>query len=440
MPDTVIASIRDPINDSGLFDSAFYMAKYGRIIDGSDPLDHYLRYGTRHRLDPNLYFDAEFYAQQYGQDIGEANLLWHYITIGERAGCQPSSYFSTDWYAAHLSPAEAQGGILAHYLTVGWKLRVSPHPLFDIPHYRRQLPRTGAPRRDYFADYLREGFRAGLSPHPLFHPGHYWQQVGEGMTIAPLVHYLTWGWIEDLSPHPLFDPVHYRLTARTLGEECPLVHYLVSEEPGDEPHYLFSDSFYLAQTPLVRTKRGRLYDANRVPLVHYVRRQDPVKAATHPLFDPDFYAADCRRLDIEDFTDRVPLIDYVQQGWRLGARPHRIFDVEFYLGQVGAIDMDPVRHYLTCEGFRAASPNPGLDQDFYTRESMDFDLSAPPIVHFLKTPTEQRGRPHAFFDPIYYKQKYKDITDANLCPSLHFLTFGLYEGRFPNRWFSPEYV
>ncbi|KRB81314.1 hypothetical protein ASE00_15090 [Sphingomonas sp. Root710] len=58
------------IRDSGLFDEAWYLARYGDAADsGLDPVEHYLTIGAAKGYNPNPLFDTGFYARQMARRI-----------------------------------------------------------------------------------------------------------------------------------------------------------------------------------------------------------------------------------------------------------------------------------------------------------------------------------------------------------------------------------
>lgn len=76
---------------SGLFDEKWYLHKYPEVAQsGSDPIEHYLRYGTSEGRNPSAYFDTQWYLQA-NTDVADAkmNPLVHYIKFGKNEGRRP---------------------------------------------------------------------------------------------------------------------------------------------------------------------------------------------------------------------------------------------------------------------------------------------------------------------------------------------------------------
>lgn len=137
-----------------LFDIPFYLDRYrevsGAIETGKfiDPVDHYVRVGSRLLYDPNPYFIATYYYEQAQKLDGgslrllatpsrENTLLWHYLAVGLANGVEPVDRFDSTFYlTANPDVAEAQqsGMItspLAHFHTSGDTENRMPSLRFD---------------------------------------------------------------------------------------------------------------------------------------------------------------------------------------------------------------------------------------------------------------------------------------------------------------------
>lgn len=194
---TAEAELKKCISDSGLFDSSYYRREYGSLIQNdADPLDHYLTYGSIHRLNPNPYFDVDYYLRDYGGDIATADIdpLWHYIVVGEREGRQPSIYFSPGWYAGNRAADEITNGVLAHFLANGGGRTAAPISHFDSVYYLRTHEAARDSGLDPLEHYLREGHKRGYNPSPDFDIRYYRAQHLAGyLDVDPLRHWLTVG-------------------------------------------------------------------------------------------------------------------------------------------------------------------------------------------------------------------------------------------------------
>src|SRR5690554_6913725 len=78
-----------------------------------------------------------------------------------------------------------------------------------------------------------------------------------------------------------------------------------------------------------------------------------------------------------------------------------------------------------------------LDRDFYRGASRWYRwLPLRPEWHYLVVGTRRGSDPHPVFSTRWYLERYPDVARAGLNPLVHFLRFGVHEGRLP----SPEGV
>jgi hypothetical protein len=122
------------IRRSGLFDAAWYSARYGDVgRSGIDPLYHYVRHGASEGRDPNPDFDSAWYSRRY-PDAREAggNPLLHYIRTGAAEGHDPSPMFRTSWYVSRYADVKESGlNPLLHFQRFGRPQGRSPVPLAE---------------------------------------------------------------------------------------------------------------------------------------------------------------------------------------------------------------------------------------------------------------------------------------------------------------------
>jgi len=84
------------IQETGLFDEAFYQVRYPDVAKSNSPaLQHYVRHGAREGRLPNAYFDPSHYRKQPGVPGNPTGLLLHYAKVGEALGLSPSLQFAT---------------------------------------------------------------------------------------------------------------------------------------------------------------------------------------------------------------------------------------------------------------------------------------------------------------------------------------------------------
>lgn len=117
---------------SGLFDAAWYTARYGDVARSCiDPLYHYLRYGGFEGRDPNPNFDSDWYSRTYLKAVdAPANPLLDYVRAGSKVGRDPSPFFRTSWYVGQYQHVEKSGlDPLLHFQRLGRGEGREPIPL-----------------------------------------------------------------------------------------------------------------------------------------------------------------------------------------------------------------------------------------------------------------------------------------------------------------------
>ncbi|GAA5264932.1 hypothetical protein ACOSOMT5_P1357 [Acidiphilium sp. MT5] len=188
------------LQDSPLFDAAYYRRQNADIPSDIDPITHFCQSGWREGRYPNPYFDPAFY-QRTNPDIARAeiNPLVHYLEFGDREGRLPSARFDPAWYRDQYGLG-ADSNALADFLERRHSGKVSPVPLFDPTWYLDRNPDVAASRTD------------------------------------PFEHFCAFGVIEGRDPSPDFDVKFYRTRyASELGGENPLLHYLAHRQHGFLP-------------------------------------------------------------------------------------------------------------------------------------------------------------------------------------------------------------
>ncbi len=150
-----------------LFDAEFYLRTYPDVsidIDRgryADPLDHYVKIGSRLLYDPNPYFVSSYYFDQaLGFGVKQASrrvtgqqrdtLLWHYLMEGLKNGLEPIPVFDSSWYIkSHpdLVTALKTGLIsspLSHFVAFGDQEGRPPSVRFNPGAYLANNPAAAA--------------------------------------------------------------------------------------------------------------------------------------------------------------------------------------------------------------------------------------------------------------------------------------------------------
>jgi cytochrome P450 len=310
------------IEDSGLFDRAFYLAQCPELAaSGVDPIHHYLQYGAAEGRNPNPLFNTDWYRRQYPdvQATG-TNPLLHYLVHGSAEGRDPSPLFDTSWYLARYPEVRESGANpLAHYLQRGAaETLLADSGLFDRNFYLTQCPELANSGADPVSHYLLRGATEGRDPNPLFDSDWYLRKYPDVQAIGknPLLHYLVHGSAEGRDPSPLFDT-----------------------------------DWYLAQYPEVR-------ESGKNPLAHYLQQGATEGNDPNSLFDSDWYL---RTYPDVQATGQNPLVDYIMHGVAEGRDPSPLFDTKWYLEQypdVRACEINPLVHYLHYGATEGRRPRP----------------------------------------------------------------------------------
>jgi len=354
---------RAQLDDSGLFDAAWYLVSYPDVRDDElDPLVNFCRVGWREGRRPNQYFDPEWYLERH-PDVRAAgmNPLLHYVRHGDHEGRRPVPHFDPAWYRrAYDIPPDAL--TLAHFLTQRSSGGFAPIPeLLAVLHLApyRDDPFAGD---DPFAHYLDDMVRERREPFPdpeiiagsgLIDPDHYLtngKDAGEAQ-IDPVEHFCRHGWREGRTPNSYFDLAWYQRTNPLLARLTinPVIHYILEGEA-----------------------------AGRRPV---------------PYFDPLWYRATYRIPH-----DQVALAHFLSHRRSQAFSPTPLFDVGWYVEQRAAelaAGSDPFAHFLQAGTARDIDPSPAFDSAAYRKRHLGrpsrvfSQLMDPerdnPLVHHLRS-------------------------------------------------------
>jgi glycosyltransferase involved in cell wall biosynthesis len=333
------------IQDSGLFDTGFYLAHSPDVQQSDlDPVLHFLLFGHAEGRDPNPLFDCSYYRSQMpASSRRQTNPLLHYITHGVQQGLDPHPLFDTAFYLKN-TPGLLESGLnpLLHYLKAGPALN-NPHPLFSATYYWENSLDRFAIAQPLLIHYLSVGAAQNRVCHPLFDSQYYCRTCPSARKsrYIPLVHYLREGAFLPADPHPLFDAPYYR--RKYLSDEIrvnPLLHFLAKSPWVDlDPNPLFDSSFYLSHNPTLAASGVN-------PLIHYIESGAYAGLNPHADFDSLYYlelSPDIREHHVN------PLAHFLENGAREGRKPNRIFDTSYYnecFPEVVPSGLNPLVHYL----------------------------------------------------------------------------------------------
>lgn len=140
---------------------------------GLEPYQPPKRQGARHLIEESGLFDSAWYAAQL-DDTPSAHddLLEHFLSTGAAQGLSPHPAFQPDWYASQIRKETGYANRpkvlmnpLLHYLVRGARRLLSPHPAFDALRYADEHPAAAEERFGPLAHFLRgEGESAVDAP------------------------------------------------------------------------------------------------------------------------------------------------------------------------------------------------------------------------------------------------------------------------------------
>lgn len=166
---------------------------------------------------------------------------------------------------------------------------------------------------------------------------------------------------------------------------------------------------------------------------HFVRRDDLENAAS-PLFSADWYR---NRYGLKA-TPAEALLHYVLVGDRLGLRPHPWFDAKFFRRNYGIGQSTRTALGTFLREWRAMPiGHPLFDADWYRATNTDVLLAdVNPLVHFVQYGIAEGRQPNTFFEPSWYLKHNPDVATSGLSALAHYCMHGAQEGRDPGPGFD----
>lgn len=162
---------------------------------------------------------------------------------------------------------------------------------------------------------------------------------------------------------------------------------------------------------------------NAPAVLHYLREGARAGLSPHPLFNVQYYRAQCGEAVSSDLPDYADFI-LAKQGQSV--KPHPLFDPEHYLGSnpdVAAAGMVAHVHYAKNGWKEDRSPNAWFYPLWYISQNPDVLKGGNPLMQFASIGEQLGYRPHPSFDPDWYRRTYLD-DDPQRSPLIHYLEEG----------------
>ncbi|MCI4677908.1 glycosyltransferase [Rhodoblastus acidophilus] len=396
--DARLREIRDTIENSRLFDPAWYLERYPDVAEGPlEPLEHFVLHGAKDFRDPSPLFHSRCYAAKHAGDAdAAANPLLHYIENGGSRDARLREIRDT----------------------------IEKSRLFDPAWYLERYPDVAEGPLEPLEHFVLHGAKDFRDPSPLFHSRCYAaKHAGDADAAAnPLLHYIEGGGSRDaclqeiratIEKSELFDPIWYleRYPDVAGGRMDPLEHFVLHGGKGlRDPSLLFHARDYAA-------KHAGEPEAVANPLLHYIENGGSRNA---------------RLREIRDTIEKSELFD---PNWYLERYP-----------DVAGGHMDPLEHFVLHGGKELRDPSLWFHaRDYAAKHAGEPEAAANPLLHYIENGGSRDARlreirntieQSQLFDPVWYLENYPDAASEDLDPLGHYIRVGAGELRDPNRRFS----
>lgn len=407
-------------------------------------------------------FDADWYRSQNPDVDGTpADLLSHYQSFGSREGRRPCRDFDPLFYAKKYASQLASREPFAHFIEAGSAMGFSPNlqahvrstlaGAMDHGFYTRENPDVADSGLDVVDHYIALGALEGRNPHPAFDTLFYLLSNDDVREegVNPYFHYIEYGRHEGRQPSAaaagLVDTFVARASATAALERASARRVAALAARFDRLYagrdwtaardILFEDEWYSAVYHLGEEER------TLGALDHYRTRGAARGNWPHPLFDVDYYRAECRKAGIDVGED--VLLHYTEVGARASLSPHRLFDCKWYaseLERVGRKREDASLTDYMIHGWSAdLDPHPLFSTAFYKKH---VDMEMPGLLHYALVGWSQRHSPHPLFDVAFYLQHHPAALQAfqkGVDPLVHYMSEGTATDMRPHRDFDPKW-
>ncbi len=173
------------------------------------------------------------------------------------------------------------------------------------------------------------------------------------------------------------------------------------------------------------------------PVAHFLQNKSGDLVDPTPLFDGHWYRIVHGLHSVAD-----PLEHYLTVGASMGLDPSPVFDSTWYVRQVGDFPggLTPLEHYLTVGGALAIDPHPLFSTAWYLQQLEGGLDGLTPVEHYLAFGWRKNLDPCALFSANGYLHRNPDVAAGGVNPFVHYLKFGIAEGRAgTGLWSESEY-
>lgn len=162
------------------------------------------------------------------------------------------------------------------------------------------------------------------------------------------------------------------------------------------------------------------------PIAHFLDGGGGGLVDPTPLFDGHWYRTVHGLHSVAD-----PLDHYLTVGAAQGLDPSAAFDSIWYTRQVGELPegITPLEHYLSEGGHRGIDPHPLFSSAWYLQQRESDPDGLTPLEHYLAVGWRANLDPCALFSARGYLQRNPDVAAGGVNPFVHYLKFGISEGR-----------
>lgn len=131
---------------------------------------------------------------------------------------------------------------------------------------------------------------------------------------------------------------------------------------------------------------------------------------------------------------------FVSYGNYEGKSPSPLFDPVWYCARFGlkARPLDALVQYVLIGDLIGLAPCPWFAPRYCRAKARSKAFMRPALGRYLGN-YRTAGAPHPLFDQEWYLAQYPDVQASGANPLVHFLYYGIVEGRLPNPYFAAEW-